>query len=267
MRVPESATTLCRVLLGLDRAAASGTLTLYGEGQRATLAFVDGTVTGANIDRRVASSGRQLLENLSRVCGWGELSLRFIDEKATTTWWQLPEPVPARALSLTCIRQSVRDVDAAQVRTELGGGVHQLTRAGEDLLRGAALRPEETALVFWLRRGVDAEEVPLLPGCGLRGVRFLWALKLLRAAAPRSGGSYPLLLRKRRELRKDASARALLDLPEDAVGHDARRALRRLVRHLHPDRFGDDAPASLRRASAEIVTALVEAESKLGAGR
>ena len=103
----------------------------------------------------------------------------------------------------------------------------------------------------------------MLPGCGLRGYRFVWMLKLLRGAAPKAGGSYPLLLRKRREMRKQASARTLLDLPEGAGGQDARRALRRLVRDLHPDRFGESVPPALRRASGEIVTALVNAEASI----
>jgi hypothetical protein len=110
---------------------------------------------------------------------------------------------------------------------------------------------------------VPAEEISALPGCGLPGYRFLWALKLLRAASSRAGGSYPLLLRKRRQLRKQASAHALLDLPEGAGGREARLALRKLVRDLHPDRFGDGAPAALRRASGEVVTALVDAEARI----
>ena len=60
------------------------------------------------------------------------------------------------------------------------------------------------------------------------------------------------------------SPHELLDVPEGTGGSDARRALRKLVRDLHPDRFGDDVPAPLRRASAEIVTALVDAERSLG---
>lgn len=267
MRGHESATMLCRVLFGLDRAEANGTLVLSGEGRRATLSVEDGAVTGANVDRRVASSRRQVLEGLVTVCGWEGLILRFVDAPATTTWWKLSDPVRARVLCLETMRATVRTVDSATVRGELGSGVYRLTESGGDLLRGVELRPEETALVFWLRRGVAAEEVPSLPGCGLRGYRFLWMLKLLRAAASRSSGSYPLLLRKRRELRNDAPAHALLDLPKGAAEGDARRALRKLVRDLHPDRFGDEVPAPLRRASAEIVTALVDAESKLGTGQ
>jgi hypothetical protein len=267
MRVPESATMLCRVLLGLDRAEASGTLVLRAEGKTATLSLEGGAVTGANVDRRVSSSARQLLEGLTAACAWPDLSLRFVDATSTTTWWKLDSPIPARRLCLECMRAAARRVDTAAIRSQLPRGAYRLTESGQHLVRGVELRPEETAMVFWLRRGVEAEDVLTLPGCGARGYRFLWMLKLLRGAATRGTGSYPLLLRKRRELRSQAPAHALLDLPSDAESGDARRALRKLVRDLHPDRFGDDVPAPLRRASAEIVTALVEAESKVGAER
>ena len=79
----------------------------------------------------------------------------------------------------------------ASVRAELGDAVYHLTEAGEALFLGAELRPEETAVLFWLRRGVPAEDVATLPGCGLAGYRFLWMLKLLGAASPKAGGSYP----------------------------------------------------------------------------
>jgi hypothetical protein len=153
------------------------------------------------------------------------------------------------------------------MRADLGRGFYHLTEAGEALVHGAKLRSEETAVLGWLRRGVCADDVPLLPECGLRGYRFVWVLKLLRAAAPKGGGSYPLLLRKRREVRRHVSARALLDLPEGAGGSDARKALRRLVREIHPDRFGGSVPAALRRASGEIVAELVNAEAAIAAGR
>jgi hypothetical protein len=42
--------------------------------------------------------------------------------------------------------------------------------------------------------------------------------------------------------------------------------LRKLVRDLHPDRFGDSVPPALKRASGEIVTALVDAEARIAAG-
>jgi hypothetical protein len=164
------------------------------------------------------------------------------------------------------MRAAVRGANTASVRSELGDAVYHLTEAGAAFCGGAELRPEETTVLFWLRRGVPAEELATLPGCGLAGYRFLWMLKLLGAASPKGGGSYPLLLRKRRELRKQASAHVLLDLPEGAGGRDARVALRKLVCDLHPDRFGAHAPPALRRASGEIVTALINAEARIASG-
>jgi len=266
MRALPNGTMLCRVLLGLDRAGASGTLHLEGEGRSATLSFENSLVVGANVDRRVATSQRQLLEGVAQVCEWDGLLLRLVQEPLSTSWWKLREPVPARRLALQLMRAALQGVEASAIRSDLGDAIYHLTEAGDAMLAGAQLRPEETAVVFWLRRGVSAADISSLPGCGLRGYRFAWMLKLLRCAAPKAGGSYPLLLRKRREMRSHASARVLLDLPEGAGGQDARRALRKLVRDLHPDRFGDSVPPALKRASGEIVTALVDAEARIAAG-
>ena len=251
---------------GLDRSAASCTLHVRGEGRTATLALEAGGVVGANVDRRVATSPRQLLESVARMCEWDDLVLRLEQRPPSRSWWKLREPTSARQLALETMRVAIRDVDASTVRTGLGDGMIHLTEAGEAMVIATELRPEETATVFWLRRGVRAETIPSRPGCGLRGYRFAWMLKLLRGAAAKGGGSYPLLLRKRREVRSQASARALLDLPEGAGGQDARRALRKLVRDLHPDRFGESVPPALRRASGEIVTALVDAEARIASG-
>jgi hypothetical protein len=267
MRALPRGTTVCRVLIGLDRASASGTLHVRGEGRRATLSFESGQVVGANVDRRVATSPRQVFENVLQMCEWDGLVLRLEQLPTSTSWWKLRDPIPARTLALQTMRAAVKGVDTASVRGELGDAVYHITAAGEALCCGEELRPEETAVLFWLKRGVPAEEVATLPGCGLAGYRFLWMLKLLGAASPKAGGSYPLLLRKRRELRRQASAHVLLDLPEGAGGRDARLALRKLVRDLHPDRFGDRAPPALRRASGEIVTALVNAEARIASGR
>jgi hypothetical protein len=267
MRAFPSATTVCRVLIGLDRAGASGTLHVCGEGRRATISLASSEVVGANIDRRGATSPRQVFENVLQMCGWEGLVLRLVQSPAAATSCTLRDPIPARTLALQTMRAAVSGMDPADVRAELGDSVYHLTKVGEALFCGTELRPGETAVSFWLRRGVSAEEVSTLPGCGLGGVRFLWMLKLLRAVSPKAGGSYPLLLRKHREVRGHASAHALLDLPEGAGGRDARLALRKLVRYLHPDRFGEGAPLAARRASGEIVTALVNAEAGIASGQ
>lgn len=260
-----SATTICRVLVGLDRARADGTLHLESEGRRAGFSFDSGTLVGATADRRIAITHRQALERLLEVCEWDGLVLRLLQPPPAADRWTLPEPVPARFIALRAMRAAVADVEAATMHGQLGSETYHLTAVGEALLRGAELRAPEASVLRWLRKGVPAEELAQRPGCGWAGSRFLWILKMLGAASPKSTGSYPLLLRKRRELRSRASAHALLDLPEGAGGRDARLALRKLVRDLHPDRFGDSAPPALRRASGEITTALVNAEAQIAA--
>lgn len=263
MRALPSATTVCRVLVGLDRGRASGTLRLRGLGRQGSLWLSAGYIVGANIDRRVATASGQVLEGLYRMCGWEQVVLELVQDGGGPGCWRLDDPIRARALALQTMRRAVKVMDAASVRAELRQGMYRLTSAGEELLDPLPLQPEEKAVSFWLRRGVRAEDVETLPGCGLAGYRFLCSLKLLGAAAPRNGGSYPLLLRKRQQLRQQASAHVLLDLPEGAGGRDARRALRKLVKDLHPDRFGEETPPALRRASGEIVTALVNAEARI----
>jgi hypothetical protein len=267
MRALPSATMLCRVLIGLDRTAASGTLHVWGQGHRAAMMLDSGRVAGVTLDRIAAPSPHQVVESVVRMCRWEGLVLRLRQSPSAASG---PVPavwMPARAVGLQSMRAVVNGLDCADPAAELGDAVYHLTVIGEALFLGAELRPEEAAVLFWLRRGVSARALADLPGCGLRGRRFLWMLGLLRAASPKAGGSYPLLLRKRREVRGQASAHTLLDLPEGAGGRDARLALRKLVRDLHPDRFGDRAPVSLRRASSEIMTALVDAEARIASGR
>lgn len=267
MRALPSATIICRVLVGLDRTGASGTLRLRGLGREGLLLLDAGHVIGANVDRRVATAPAHVLEGMYRMCGWEQVVLHFAQDGNGASWCRLEDPIRARELALQTMRRAVKAMDVSSVRAELRGGVYRLTRAGEQLLDGLTLRPEEKAVSFRLGRGVRAEDVATLPGCGLAGYRFLCSLKLLRAVAPRSGGSYPLLLRKRQQVRQQASAHVLLDLPEGAGGRDARRALRKLVKDLHPDLFGEETPPALRRASGEIVTALVDAEARIASNR
>ncbi len=267
MRALPSATTVCRVLVGLDRGAASGTLRVRGVAREGLLSLREGCVVGANIDRRVATAPTHVRESLYRMCTWDQVALDLVQEVDGRASCRLAEFIPARELALQTMRRAVKTMQASSIRAELRGGTYRLTSAGEELLDGLVLQPEEESVSVWLRRGIRAEDIVMLPGCGLPGYRFLCALKLLGAAAPRHGGSYPLLLRKRQQVRRQASAYVLLDLPEGARGRDARRALRKLVKDLHPDRFGEETPPALLRASGEIVTALVDAEARIASNR
>ncbi|MGD8316884.1 MAG: hypothetical protein PVH21_02270 [Myxococcales bacterium] len=264
MRSLPSATMVSRILIGLDRARVSGALRVDGEGRQATFWLESGEVVAANVDRRVATSQRHVVEHVLQVCRWEDLRLRLALGSNHVTWWRLAQPLAARLPALDTMRVAVDLADATEVQAELAGGVYQLTEAGGLLLQGVGLHPEEEAVLPWLRGGVRAEEIPRLPGCGPEACRFVWLLKLVGAVARKAGGSsYPLLLRKRRELRRHVTAHALLDLPEGANRREARLALRKLVGELHPDRFGEGAPPELRRVSGEIVTALVQAESTI----
>jgi hypothetical protein len=91
----------------------------------------------------------------------------------------------------------------------------------------------------------------------------LCALGLAAPAGMRED-SYALLLRKRGELARNASARALLDLPGSANAAGAQRALRKLATKLHPDRFQAD-DARLQQVSHEVMGALTRAASSLHA--
>ena len=263
-----SATTLCRVLLGLDRAGASGTLHVHGEGRSATLSLESGLVVGANVDRRVATSQRQVFENVLQVCGWEGLVLRFAQSASAPDWWRLHEPIPARTVALRTMRAAVRSVDTAKVRSDLGDAVYHLTDAGEALCAGAELRPEETAVLFWLRRGV--------PGRGAsRPCRAaVWPAIAFSGCSSCSGGAAARRVARIRCSFASAARCAGMPpptrsstFPKAPAARDARVALRKLVRDLHPDRFGEAAPPALRRASGEIVTALVNAEASIASGR
>lgn len=267
MRRLTSATMLCRVLIGLDRAGASGVLHVWGQGHQAGIFLRSGQVAGIILDRSAAASPQQGIESVLQMCQWEGLVLRLVQSPAAAAGSAPTDCIPARAVALQSMRAAVKGAAPDRVGAHLGDAVYHLTAVGEALLVGADLRPEEKAVLCLLRRGVPPLAVSTLPGCGLRGYRFLWMLELLGAVSPKAGGSYPLLLRKRKQMRRQASAHALLDLPEGAGRRDARLALRKLVRDLHPDRFGDRAPLALRRASGEIVTALVDAEARIASGR
>lgn len=92
------------------------------------------------------------------------------------------------------------------------------------------------------------------------------ALRAIGALVERNAelDGYSLLLRKRRELKRRASARRLLDLPESAQPELARLAFRRLARKLHPDRFHAAQPG-LTDLSNEVMCALASAEAELSA--
>jgi hypothetical protein len=128
-----------------------------------------------------------------------------------------------------------------------------LTRTGSQL---------QSLLVHERRMPSELLQRCLCEGSALHDERVvLRALGAAQEHAP-DADAYSLLLRKQRQIRRHAPPHTLLDLPASAAAIDARRALRRLARRLHPDRFDTDAPA-LRTLSSEVMLALVRAEESL----
>ena len=86
MRALPNATIICRVLVGLDRTGASGTLRLRGLGREGLLLLDAGRVVGANVDRRVATAPAHVLEGMYRMCGWEQVVLQVARDSYGASW-------------------------------------------------------------------------------------------------------------------------------------------------------------------------------------
>ena len=208
---------------------------------------------------------QQLRRRVALVFRWQGAELRFLRDGARVGVPHLERPEPAADLVLTVMRGIVADVSLSEALRRLPEGPITLTRLGESLLSRATLCPEEAAMVPPLRARADLAVVLAAAGRSPRAVRTLFALRLLAAVASTSHESraYGLLLRKQRQLRRAVGAGELLDLGVGARPKEARQALRRLARVVHPDRFGADEAPAVKRASEEVMYALVQAERHL----
>lgn len=131
-------------------------------------------------------------------------------------------------------------------------GLLRAARSGE-LAHDDARGPIDGALIA---RALAAE-----PPRELHALRaILRVLGAVHAPSARADSGYALLLRKRRELARNASASVLLELPGPSSALHVRRALRRLAQRLHPDRF-EHGDARLHALSTEVMRALLGAAS------
>jgi hypothetical protein len=204
----------------------------------------------------------QLRARVRRIFEWDQAEFRFTATAPEVGVPSLDVPLPTQDLVLDAMRAQVAPMPLVLVRRRLGHGLYVLTSLGEEVVRDATLEREEAAMLPLLRAGASVDSLLAAAGGHARAHRGLLALKLLGAAsAPATGTSFGLLLRKHREVARSASSRALLDLDGGADPSTARRALRKLARDLHPDRF--DADPSMQRASSEVLKALVRAEADL----
>ena len=210
---------------------------------------------------------RQLRARVEHVFGWSQLEYRFVEGPAEVGRDWLNEPVQAADLVLSAMRRRVSAVPVEWIAERFEGAQLRLTPLGTSLLAQAALWPEEQAAVGLLGQGVLLSKLQRVSGGSRRMMRTLLALSLLGAIQRFSSldgrPRYGMLLRKRRQLRGAAGAHELLELPNGAPGVQARRALRRLAKDVHPDALGPHAPPELREVSNEVMGALIRAERTL----
>lgn len=173
------------------------------------------------------------------------------------------DPAFTADLVLEALRRASREVPHERAKEKLAAHAWSLTALGRSLCGRAALHPDEAALVAIMAAPTDLAAMERV-GKSERAIRFAYALTFVEAASfPSEAGSMTLLARKTTELRRDASANRLLDLPHHARSADARGALRKLARDLHPDRFAAHAPRGIQEASAAVVSAMTRAAASV----
>lgn len=180
----------------------------------------------------------------------------------------LEEPPMVADVLLSCLRALARSHGDASAAPVLREGELRLSALGRALLTQATLWPEEDAVAALLMRRAERASIDALCRMHVRAYAVLALLEGLGgfAGAPQTKSdrnSYGLLVRKRNQIRQGDSPYRLLDLAPGATSMEARKALRQFALHLHPDALGPDAPDALRKASGEIMGALIDAERAL----
>jgi len=225
--------------------------------------------TGATSGEAVSHALRvQLRQRVRHIFGWRDLRYAFHRGPADLGVLHIEEPFDTGELVVAALRDAMGAERLDRARRRLGDPStrFELASLGESLLRAATLWPDEAALIGVLRRGVPLGEALVLASATPRAIRMaaaLHGLDVLRASVP-GRAACALLVRKRGEIRASATPLALLELPAGATPAQARRALRRFARALHPDRLGPDAPQALRLATTEVLGALTRAASEVG---
>jgi hypothetical protein len=174
------------------------------------------------------------------------------------------DPAHAADLVIEALRRSVESIPIEHVREKLGSQSWMLTPLGRSLVARAALHPEEAAVASSLRTSIGRSELEATALHRERALRFVYALSWIEAIGlPTETGSMSLLARKATEVRRSATPRRLLDMPANARAADARGALRRLTKDLHPDRFAVHASPAITDVSTEVVAAMVRAAASV----
>ena len=266
--VPGADRMLGDVLLAggaLDARAHSNAVAELGEAQVPVGAWLvgRGLATRPAVD---AALRQQLRERVLRLfdCAWLDYGFeRALDGGRPAC---IDERPATADLVLCALRARARDWSVARCASAIPPGPLCLNALGRELER-AALWPEEAVAMALLARGTTLAGLCRATHGSLRALRLTAVLGLLSALgeARANARPYTLLLRKRGQVRARLGAYVLLDLPPGAAPHQARRALHKLAARMHPDTLGPSAPDALRRASNEVLRALLEAERALRA--
>lgn len=310
MPKPAAATALCRVLLALARARATGVVRLQGQGRDGAIALADGRLAGVAISGEASrclgevlddlgawdclrhgqavregmppspigawlvSSGvstkdavvdaleQQLHERLTQIAMWERASFAFDPHLGGCGVTLAEAPLGVHQAVWVALGVLAKRTPQWRVRSELGTDRFQLNEEGTRFAALDRLTADQRALFALLARGARVKDLVAVGHDEDARRRELWALKLVGATCV-APAAYGLLLKKRREVQRNVPAHLLLEVPERPSPPQARRALRRLVRDLHPDRFGRSASSWLKRASNDVVSALVRAEAQL----
>lgn len=247
------AASFARRLHALSLNRSSGLVTLRSPARRFQLVLVEGSVM-AGIGSADADGG--IAGRLAEVLRWPALWCSFEPCARTHPHPHAYEPAGPLLLQAAELAVGADDLDAAALRVPL-----ELSRFGRSLIdSGVALTPDT-----W-HDGLRGSQL-LAAGMARARLRAALFLQAIVPSAARSLRSYPLLLRKHRELSRSADAYQLLELAPDADAASAGKALRRLAARLHPDVLGPDAPPELRALSSELICALTRAEHTLRGSR
>ena len=277
----DAAPLIVRTLDLLARGSATGTIEVKCASRTGTVSMFAGRIAhveapGAapllcellGVDRELASRGavlgahrEQMRARLVAMMSWRGVSVAL--RGGTPRAAPGVEPACTADLLLEALRRASREVPIERARERLSAHSWQLTSLGKSLCTRAALHPDEQALATALRTPIDL--------CGLeriakseRAMRFAFALAFVEAVAmPSEAGAMTLLARKTTELRREAPASRLLDISTHARSAEARGAMRKLARDLHPDRFAAHAPAGIQEASNAVVAAITRAAASV----
>lgn len=277
----DAAPLIVRTLDLLARGSATGTIEVTSASRSGSISMIAGRIAhveakGAapllcellGIDRENATKGavigahrEQMRTRLVAMMSWRGVAVALRGGTPRTA--PGVEPAHTADLVIEALRRASREVPNERVRERLSAHAWSLTALGRSLCAKAALHPDEAALVATLAAPTDLAAMDRISRSE-RALRFGYALAFVEAMAlPSESGAMTLLARKTTELRRAVPAARFLDLPNHARSADARGALRKLARELHPDRFAAHAPRGIQEASNAVVAAMTRAASSV----